>query len=218
MLGWSTECSANIPIYFSLRLVSRAGGVSKSPSALWRAARTKFHYTSIHCNWYASHRRTFLQVTNHICCFRAVLFKRINECHPSTRALAWRNWTHSSITVHKIALHFTPSWGSCDSTFINIHFLPSPVLLWGGLLNRYSDVIRAGLPGFQSREGQESFFYSAQTGSSAHLASCLMGTGFLFQWKMRPGGEADHSPPSSVEVKNVGAIPLLPHTSLWSDA
>jgi hypothetical protein len=28
-----------------------------------------------------------------------------------------------------------------------------------------------------------------------------------------PGREADHSPPSSAEVKNGGAIPPLPHTS-----
>jgi hypothetical protein len=29
----------------------------------------------------------------------------------------------------------------------------------------------------------------------------------------RPGREADHSPPSSAEVKNDGAIPPLPHMS-----
>jgi hypothetical protein len=31
----------------------------------------------------------------------------------------------------------------------------------------------------------------------------------------RQGSEADHSPPSSAEVKSSGAIPLLPHTSSW---
>jgi hypothetical protein len=31
----------------------------------------------------------------------------------------------------------------------------------------------------------------------------------------RPVWEAEHSPPSSAEVKNGGAIPLLPHTSSW---
>jgi hypothetical protein len=33
-----------------------------------------------------------------------------------------------------------------------------------------------------------------------------------------PGGEADYSPPSSVEVKNGGDIPPFPHTSLWPGA
>jgi hypothetical protein len=31
----------------------------------------------------------------------------------------------------------------------------------------------------------------------------------------RPGREADDAPPSSVDVKNGGAIPPLPHTSSW---
>jgi hypothetical protein len=30
--------------------------------------------------------------------------------------------------------------------------------------------------------------------------------------------EADHSPPSSAEVRNGGAIPLLPHTYPWHGA
>jgi hypothetical protein len=34
----------------------------------------------------------------------------------------------------------------------------------------------------------------------------------------RPGHEADHSPPSSAEVRNDGAIPPLPHTFSWHGA
>jgi hypothetical protein len=34
----------------------------------------------------------------------------------------------------------------------------------------------------------------------------------------RLGSEADHSPPTSAEVKNGGAIPSLPHTSSWRSA
>jgi hypothetical protein len=33
---------------------------------------------------------------------------------------------------------------------------------------------------------------------------------------LSPGGEADHSPPSSIEVKNGGAIPPLPNMSSWN--
>jgi hypothetical protein len=36
----------------------------------------------------------------------------------------------------------------------------------------------------------------------------------LSSGEKRPGSEADHSPTSSVEVKNGGAIPPLPHMSL----
>jgi hypothetical protein len=34
----------------------------------------------------------------------------------------------------------------------------------------------------------------------------------------RPGHEADHSPPSSAEVKNGGDMPPLPQTSSWGGA
>jgi hypothetical protein len=41
-----------------------------------------------------------------------------------------------------------------------------------------------------------------QTGSGAHPASYTMGTGGSFPGgKARPGRDADHSPPSSAEVK-----------------
>jgi hypothetical protein len=41
-----------------------------------------------------------------------------------------------------------------------------------------------------------------QTGSGAHPVSCTMGTGgSLSGGKARPGRDADHSPPSSAEVK-----------------
>jgi hypothetical protein len=42
-----------------------------------------------------------------------------------------------------------------------------------------------------------------QTGSGTHPASYPMGTGSPFPGgKARPGRDADHSPPSSAEVKN----------------
>jgi hypothetical protein len=42
-----------------------------------------------------------------------------------------------------------------------------------------------------------------QTGSGAHPASCPMGTGGPFPGgKAQQGRDADHSPPSSVEVEN----------------
>jgi hypothetical protein len=42
-----------------------------------------------------------------------------------------------------------------------------------------------------------------QTGSRAHPASCIMGTGGPFPGgKARQGRDADHSPPSSAVVEN----------------
>jgi hypothetical protein len=50
-------------------------------------------------------------------------------------------------------------------------------------------------------------FHNVQTGSEAHAASYTMGTAGV----RRQGHEADHSPPSSTEIKNGGAIPPVPH-------
>jgi hypothetical protein len=62
------------------------------------------------------------------------------------------------------------------------------------------------------RKGQDfSLLRSLQTGSGAHPTSYAMDIVRLLPLGVkRPGLEADHSPPSSVEIKNDGAIPPLP--------
>jgi hypothetical protein len=66
--------------------------------------------------------------------------------------------------------------------------------------------LRAGRPGveeYESRQGQDfSPLYVVQTGSGAHPASYPMGVGGSFPEDKRQGREADHSPPTSAEVKN----------------
>jgi hypothetical protein len=59
--------------------------------------------------------------------------------------------------------------------------------------------------GVRSQAGAEDFssILCVQTGSGAHPASCTMGTGGPFPGgKARQGRDADHSPPSSAEIKN----------------
>jgi hypothetical protein len=51
------------------------------------------------------------------------------------------------------------------------------------------------------RAGNFSLYHRAQNGSGSHPASYPMGTGALSLGLKRPGREADHSPPSSAEVK-----------------
>jgi hypothetical protein len=65
---------------------------------------------------------------------------------------------------------------------------------------------------FDSRQEQEIclFFSSVQAGSGAELASYTTGTGASFLREKWPRREADHSLPSSVEIKNGGAICPLP--------
>jgi hypothetical protein len=52
----------------------------------------------------------------------------------------------------------------------------------------------------------------------AHPSTSPMGTGGSFPGGKAAGREADHSPLSSAEVKNGGAVPPLPHTSSWHGA
>jgi hypothetical protein len=57
------------------------------------------------------------------------------------------------------------------------------------------------------------YYIMVQTGSGAHPASYPKGTSALSSGLKRPEREADHSPLSSAEVKNGGAMPALPHMS-----
>jgi hypothetical protein len=77
-----------------------------------------------------------------------------------------------------------------------------------------------GLDGLGSIAGMPRFFSSLQYpdrlwGPPSLLSS---GTGDDSLRVKRPGREADHSLPSSGEIKNSGAIPPLPHVSSWHSA
>jgi hypothetical protein len=61
-----------------------------------------------------------------------------------------------------------------------------------------------------ARAGDFSLYHHVQTGSGAHTASYPMGTRDSSLWVKWPGHEADHSPPSSVEVKNVWSYTTTP--------
>jgi hypothetical protein len=68
-----------------------------------------------------------------------------------------------------------------------------------------------GIAQIDSRQEQDfSLLHSLQTGCGAHPVSCPMGTGCDFPGVKWPRPETDHSAPSTAEVKNGGAIILLP--------
>jgi hypothetical protein len=75
-----------------------------------------------------------------------------------------------------------------------------------------------GLDGRGSRHWQDfSILHKVQTSSGAYPASCQMGTGNHLPGCKAAGCGADHSPPSSAEVKNGGAYLHSPR-SLWHSA
>jgi hypothetical protein len=63
-----------------------------------------------------------------------------------------------------------------------------------------------------------SLLYSVQTSPGAHATTYTMGRGALSPGVKRSRRETDQASPSIAEVKNGGAVPLLPHTSSWCGA
>jgi hypothetical protein len=74
----------------------------------------------------------------------------------------------------------------------------------------YSDGLRAGRAGFDSRQGKH-FLFSI-TSRTAVSSTYPLGDGGSFSEVKGPGRETNHSHPSNVEAKNDGVIPPLPHT------
>jgi hypothetical protein len=80
-------------------------------------------------------------------------------------------------------------------------------------LSRYSDWVRAGLPGFDSPQRQEIFPHF--TASREALGSTH--SPIEWEWRIVSRGvkrKADHSP-RSAEIKNDGGISSVLHTSSW---
>jgi hypothetical protein len=86
-----------------------------------------------------------------------------------------------------------------------------------GQLSQYSDGLRAGWLGFNSQ--QEQVILLCSTASRQALQATQPHIqwvpGALFPGIKQQGCEADHSPPSSTNVKNCGAIPPFPIFMPW---
>jgi hypothetical protein len=95
---------------------------------------------------------------------------------------------------------------SCERALHPIRPIMVLITIW----SLYRDGLRAGRPGFDSRHGKIVFLFSTASRPTLGFTQPSM------QWVLgikRPGCEAELSPPSSVEVKNGGAVPpLLPHS------
>jgi hypothetical protein len=98
-----------------------------------------------------------------------------------------------------IRYHLNFVWGGevkCWCIFINHKFCFAVGIALGcGLDDRGSWVP------FPVGAGNFSLHHRVQTGSGVHPASYLMGTTGSFPGVKQPGREAEHSPPSSAEVK-----------------
>jgi hypothetical protein len=85
------------------------------------------------------------------------------------------------------------------------------ILLWVYYWHYRSSRVR-----FPTGAGNFSLHQRVPNGSGAHPASYPMGTSGSFRGVKRPGREADHSPPSSAEVKKCVVLYLhSPSTPSW---
>jgi hypothetical protein len=82
-------------------------------------------------------------------------------------------------------------------------------------LSRYSDEVRDRQMGFDYRQREKIFSTPQRPHRLWSTQPIQRIPGDLSSRAKRPGREADHSPPSSAEVKNGEAIPPLLETSLW---
>jgi hypothetical protein len=79
-------------------------------------------------------------------------------------------------------------------------------------INRYSDGLRASRPGFDCRRGKIFLFSIASRMALRPTKPPIRRVpGEISPGIKWPGREADHSPPSTANVKNDGVIPPLPH-------
>jgi hypothetical protein len=87
-------------------------------------------------------------------------------------------------------------------------------------LSRSSDWLRPRPPGFSSRQGHEIYLYF--TAFRPALGPIQLPINWVQEPLSprieQPGHEADHSPTSSAEFMNCGAIVPLPHMYSWSVA
>jgi hypothetical protein len=101
----------------------------------------------------------------------------------------------------------------------NLSFGNSTLNMGASIAQCYSDVL--GLDSWGSIPARGTVFYlvyRVQTGSGIHPVSSPVVTGTPSTGIKRQGREADHSPPSSTEIKNGGAVPTLSKTPLWRGA
>jgi hypothetical protein len=84
-------------------------------------------------------------------------------------------------------------------------------------MSRYIYGLEAGVR-FLAEARDLSLVCSIRTDSVAHPISYLTDTWGSFRGVKRPRREVDHSPSTTAENKNGGAIPPLPDMSSWRDA
>jgi hypothetical protein len=126
-------------------------------------------------------------------------------------------------TYHKHEGKFVPILKMNEGVKLVFHaFLSSSLERCGRLESQSGHIMPGELDDRGSRfrfpagTGNVSLHHRDQNSSGARPTSYPMGTRGSFPGVKRSGREADHSPPSSAEVKNAWSYTSAPNTSSWS--
>jgi hypothetical protein len=125
-----------------------------------------------------------------------------------------------SLSFSKLPPRWTPSWASIIQWNSFYPFYLISVITFGNEDGSVSIVIRlrAERPGLISRQRFDLFTTASRQALGSTQPPIHWVPGVLFPEAKLPGREADHSRPSSAEVKNAWSYTSTPHTSSWSGA
>jgi hypothetical protein len=169
-----------------------------------------------------------------LCLATGIVSLFVSQSLPNNGSIR-RNIILSTLKCLNFALYYRLSdWNSCvflpcppsvpspadhPDVWWRIHLLSSPHPVSRDSSAVIARGLRAGRPGFDSRQRQKILFYSTA------FRPALGSTQPSVQWasgapsmRIKQGREVYHSLPSSVVVKNGGAIPPLSHMSSGRDA
>jgi hypothetical protein len=141
--------------------------------------------------------------------------KKINRLSP--HPCLWEPNTADLKTTYVVSSHCTRQYISyadetnSEWTQNRNNRKPELVVNWDSSVG-WATTLRIGWLRFDSRHWHENFL-SSKTSTTQPPIHCVQGA--LSSDIKRPGREADHSPPSSAEVKNGGAIPPLLRMPSW---
>jgi hypothetical protein len=146
-----------------------------------------------------------------------------NTVHFLNSPLTFRRNISLQSSGSKNNLRKEPTWSFRNCSLFHLlnaaFYIPySSTMKMKWLVSLYSDELRVGRPGFDYRQRQDLVLYNVKpplvpTQPPIQRVPCAISSEIK-----RPGREADHSPPSSAEVKCGGTVPPLPHTASFRSA
>jgi hypothetical protein len=188
--NWRAVRTTQIAVHYTLtRTTNQADGYKNMAYQVWRIVKLQTWLMFTPFNSWIWHLAFVNLLCKHcLCSHISSLRKSINLTTVRSFIFSTTVWPQYYLSVRLICAEPTPWYVSRGSS----------VSIVSGYGHYRAIEVRS-----PAEEDDFSCSLFVQTGSGTHPASCTIGTGGPFPGaKARPGRDADHSPPSSAEVKN----------------